>query len=94
MPHKPLKTWRLHARCGSKLMQTRTSSCMRVARVLGFADARMAAMGSARGSANVFNRERALAALHDQIGEDAVAELMALGAAMTQDEAVEEALAP
>jgi predicted ATPase len=76
--------------------QTRANAhetCMRAARVAGFVDARVAAMGSARDRANVFNRERALAALYDQIGDNAVAELMALGAAMTQDQAVEEALA-
>ena len=69
-------------------------SCMRAARVLGFADAQLSEMGSARDRESMLNRERALAALRERIGDNAVADLIAVGAAMTQDEAVEEALAP
>ena len=42
---------------------------MRAARVLGFADAQLSEMGSARDRESMLNRERALAALHERIGD-------------------------
>ncbi|MEO6834488.1 MAG: hypothetical protein ABI231_01085 [Candidatus Tumulicola sp.] len=63
------------------------------ARLLGFSDARIAAMGSGRQPADQRVYDRALAALHDAMGADTVASLMAEGAVMTEEQAVDEALA-
>jgi protein-L-isoaspartate O-methyltransferase len=63
------------------------------AKVLGYADARFEAMGAAR----LRNQEqqeydRILVALRGPLGPQALADLMAAGAAMTEDQAVEAAL--
>ena len=63
------------------------------AKVLGYADARFQAMGAAR----LRNQEqqeydRILVALYGALGPQALADLMAAGAAMTEDQAVEAAL--
>ena len=62
------------------------------ARTLGWVDARLAAMGSSRLINQEQQYERALEALRAALGSDALAELMAAGAAMTQDQTIEEAL--
>jgi hypothetical protein len=69
---------------------------VRVARIYGFVDARLAAMGSARRWMDSPEQEpyyhRALAVLRDALGDDTVAKLVAEGAAITEEQAVEEAL--
>jgi hypothetical protein len=50
-------------------------------------------MGAARQPAEQLIYDRALVALHRTLGADAVAKLMSEGAAMTEEQAVEEALA-
>jgi predicted ATPase/DNA-binding XRE family transcriptional regulator len=68
--------------------------CMSAARVLGFVDAQLLATGSQRDQAAMTaNRERAVAALNERLGDEVVADLMARGADMTQDEAVDAAAA-
>ena len=62
------------------------------ARILGFVDARLASMGSARPHAPAQQYVGMLAMLRDALGTDAVASLMADGTSMTQEQAVEEAL--
>ncbi|MGB9652895.1 MAG: hypothetical protein WCB01_13930, partial [Candidatus Cybelea sp.] len=57
----------------------------RAARTLGFVDARLAAMGSARMYIHELEYGRALASLRDALGPDRVALLMAEGAAMTEE---------
>ena len=61
------------------------------ARILGFVDARLEAIGST--SLYIYEQEydRAHAVLRDAIGADAVARLMAEGATMTEERAIEEA---
>lgn len=66
---------------------------VRVARILGFVDARLAAMGSVREQVSEQIRGRVRALLRDALGTDAVAQLTTEGAAMTEEQAVEEALA-
>jgi predicted ATPase len=70
---------------------------VRVARIYGFVDARLAAMGSARRWMDSPEQEpyyhRALAVLRDALGGDTVAKLTAEGAAITEERAVEETLA-
>ena len=61
------------------------------ARILGFVDARLEAIGSARMYIYEQGYKRALAALAAAIGPDAVASHMAEGATMTEEQAVEEA---
>jgi predicted ATPase len=69
---------------------------VRVARIYGFVDARLTAMGSARRWIDNPEQEpyyhRALAVLRDALGDDTVAKLVAEGAAITEEQAVEEAL--
>ncbi len=67
--------------------------CSRAAQMLGFVDARIAAMGSARKPLDQPVYDRALSALRDEIGSETVARLMAEGSVMTEERAVEEALA-
>ncbi len=62
------------------------------ARILGFIDARLANVGSARPHAPARQYDGMLAMLRDALGTDAVAALMADGVSMTQEQAVEEAL--
>ncbi len=58
------------------------------ARILGFVDARLAAMGSARAEEQQ-EYDRVLNVLRDALGADALGKLMAAGAAMTEEQAVE-----
>lgn len=60
---------------------------------MGFADARIAQRGSVLRVDERPIYERTLTALREAIGAEAAAKLMAEGAAMTEEEAVEEALA-
>jgi predicted ATPase/DNA-binding XRE family transcriptional regulator len=62
------------------------------ARVLGFVDARLLAMGSERLLTEQQEYNRAHAALADAIGASALADAMATGATLTQESAVEVAL--
>ncbi len=62
------------------------------ARLLGFADARFVATGATRDDEELQEHDRALAALQAALGADEVAEFMAEGAAMTEEQAVAEAL--
>jgi predicted ATPase/transcriptional regulator with XRE-family HTH domain len=72
--------------------QSRRASAI-AARILGFVDARLAALTSARYEWVQPQHDQALAALHDALGTDAVASLFAEGARMTENQAVEAALA-
>ena len=72
--------------------QSRRASAI-AARILGFVDARLAALASARYEWVQPQHDQALAALHDALGTDAVASLLAEGARMTENQAVEAALA-
>ncbi|MBV8198316.1 MAG: hypothetical protein JO263_09275, partial [Candidatus Eremiobacteraeota bacterium] len=65
----------------------------RVAQLLGFSDARIAAMGSARKPADQLLYDRVLSALREGIGGETVAKLMAEGGVMTEERAFIEALA-
>jgi tetratricopeptide (TPR) repeat protein len=75
------------------LLERGTTECARLARVLGFADHRLAAPGLKWD--NDQQREYALvrAVLDEALGADTVAKRIAEGAAMSEDEAVDEALA-
>ncbi|MFY9663421.1 MAG: tetratricopeptide repeat protein [Candidatus Cybelea sp.] len=66
---------------------------LRAAQILGFVDARLAAMGSVRHQTNQREYDRAYSVLCDVLGADAIANLMAEGIAMTEERAVEHALA-
>ena len=72
---------------------TRTAAARAgAARIVGFIDARLANLGSARPHAPAQQYDGMLAMLRDALGPDAVAALMADGVSMTQEQAVEEAL--
>lgn len=64
----------------------------RTARIFGFVDDRVATMGAARQTPNQREYDRILALLRDAMGSEALAKLMANGALMTENEAVDEAL--
>jgi tetratricopeptide (TPR) repeat protein len=61
------------------------------ARILGFVDARLEAIGSAKLYLHEQEYNRVLAVLRDAMGAGPVASLMADGGAMTEEQAVEEA---
>ena len=63
------------------------------ARIMGFANARTASAGSSPSQEQCKESDRVLAALRSRIGDAAVSDAMATGAAMTQDQAIEEAYA-
>jgi tetratricopeptide (TPR) repeat protein len=65
----------------------------RAAQILGFSDARIAAMGSVRKPGDQLLYDRVLAALREAIGSQTVTQLMSEGAAMTEARAVSGALA-
>ncbi len=67
--------------------------CSRAARILGFSDARIEKSGSVLRIDERPIYDRTLTALREAIGGEAVATLMAEGAAMTEEQAVQEALA-
>jgi predicted ATPase len=62
------------------------------ARILGFVDACLAALESPRGYTEQQEYDRVLTVLRDAMGTDELAKHIAMGAAMTQDQAVEYAL--
>ncbi|MGC9992495.1 MAG: helix-turn-helix domain-containing protein [Candidatus Cybelea sp.] len=62
----------------------------RAARVQGFVDARLTAMGSAQLITQEWERDRVIAALRDAIGANTLADLIAGGAALTQEQAIGE----
>ncbi len=72
--------------------QDAANAYIRAARILGFVDARLQAIGSARMYIYEQGYDLAVASLREVIGADAVARFMAEGATMTQEQAVEEAL--
>jgi non-specific serine/threonine protein kinase len=65
---------------------------LRAARLLGYADARFAALGAVREHTEQQEYHKLLAALRDAFGDDALAKLMAEGSAWTEDHAAAEAL--
>jgi tetratricopeptide (TPR) repeat protein len=68
-----------------------TKAYRQAARILGFVDARLEAVGSARMYIYEQGYDRAITALREAIGAPAVASFMAQGATMTEEQAVEEA---
>jgi predicted ATPase/transcriptional regulator with XRE-family HTH domain len=64
----------------------------RAATILGFVDACLAALESPRGYTEQQEYDRMLTVLRDAMGTDELAKQMGMGAAMTQDQAVEYAL--
>lgn len=71
--------------------QRRSSAYASAARIFGFVDARLAAMGSARLPSAKQSYQRALDKLRAAMGTVALGACMAEGASMTEDQAVEEA---
>ncbi|MGA7093862.1 MAG: helix-turn-helix domain-containing protein [Candidatus Cybelea sp.] len=69
-----------------------SSPYARAARILGFIDARLATTGSAVVLWQQQEHDRVLNIVREAMGADTTAKLMAVGAAMTEDQAVEEAL--
>ena len=69
------------------------SGYAKAGRVLGFVDARLEALASGRDFIERPQYERVLAVLHETLGSDALAKVMAAGATMSEDQAVEEAFA-
>ncbi|HEV3092532.1 MAG TPA: tetratricopeptide repeat protein [Candidatus Cybelea sp.] len=67
-------------------------SHMRAARILGFVDARIAALGSVRGHVGQLEYDRVLKVLHAAMRPDVVANLMLEGETMTEEQALNEAL--
>lgn len=63
------------------------------ARLLGLSDARIVAMRSARQAADQLVYDRSMSVLRDVMGTDTMSSLMADGAAMTEDQAIEATLA-
>ena len=64
----------------------------RAARLLGFVDACFVATGATRDELEEEERDRAFAALRDALSVGGVAKLAAEGAALTEEQAVEETL--
>lgn len=62
------------------------------AQFLGFVDGRLTALGSTKFRQQQQQRDRSLAALCDTLGRKSVTRLMAAGAAMTEDQAIADAL--
>jgi predicted ATPase/transcriptional regulator with XRE-family HTH domain len=71
--------------------RARVAACKRAAMILGFVNARLRATNSLRTSEDQEQYDRTHATLQDALGAGAVANLMAEGAAMTEDQAVAEA---
>jgi hypothetical protein len=67
----------------------RSDMSVGAARILGFVDARMRTLGSAP----FFRRDKLFAALREGLGAEAFANLVADGSIMTEDEAVQTAMA-
>jgi predicted ATPase/transcriptional regulator with XRE-family HTH domain len=68
-------------------------SYARAARLIGFVNARLADIGSPRMAADRREYDRVLAALLSTMGSDELASFMNTGAAMTEEQAIDEALA-
>jgi hypothetical protein len=64
----------------------------RAARILGFADAQLAARRSSPMLSERLEHDRVLTVLRGAIGDAKVANAMALGSAMTQEQAINEAM--
>lgn len=64
----------------------------RAARLLGYVDARIAALGTPRGFTEQQERDRIVAVLHAALGDDEMTDLLELGASLDEDQAVGEAL--
>lgn len=71
----------------------RGAALHRASRLLGFVDARLAALGSAQEPIHQQERDRALAALQEELGTESVAKLTAEGATIDEGQASEEAFA-
>jgi hypothetical protein len=65
---------------------------LRSARLLGYADARLAALEAAREYTERQEYDKLVHALREALGEDELAKLMAEGSTWTEDHAVAEAL--
>ena len=63
-----------------------------VGRLLGYVDARIASLGVLRQHTEQQEYDRAIRVISDEIGTETLVKLMALGAAMSEDRAVEYAL--
>jgi tetratricopeptide (TPR) repeat protein len=68
-----------------------SNACRQAARILGFVNARLEAIGSARMYIYEQGYDRALTVLRETIGADAVASFMAEGAKLSEEQAVQEA---
>ena len=68
--------------------ERRAAACIKAARILGFVDT----LENPLWPSEQREHDRAISALRDALGTDAVANLMAEGAMMTQDKAVKEAV--
>jgi predicted ATPase/DNA-binding XRE family transcriptional regulator len=66
---------------------------MRAARILGFVDARLAALDASRSHRDLEEYDRVLAVLQSAIGDAKVAEAMEVGSVMTQEQVIDEACA-
>jgi predicted ATPase/transcriptional regulator with XRE-family HTH domain len=75
------------------LLERGPTECARLARVLGFADHRLAAPGLRWNNDQQREYAQVRAVLDEALGADTVAKRIAEGAAMSEDEAVDEALA-
>jgi predicted ATPase/DNA-binding XRE family transcriptional regulator len=73
--------------------EERRAACERAARILGFVDARLAAVGSAKYVEQEREYERVLSSLLERLGETDLAEFLAEGAEMTRTQAFDEAAA-
>ena len=73
--------------------ERRAEPCARAARLLGFIDERLAALASPRDFHDRQEYERALALLCGAIGREQLTTLMSEGAQMSQEQAIDEALA-
>ena len=74
------------------VLRRKTDAYAKASRILGFVNARLAAMGSAMDEGLNAERDRALAILRKTMGATRFANLMAEGSTLTEDEAVEDAL--
>lgn len=83
----------LHMLALLAVLRRQADTYAKAARIFGFVHARLAALKSARGEELDAERDRALKRLREAMGAAAIATLIAEGSALTEDEAVEEALA-
>ena len=70
----------------------RATVLAQAARILGFVGARLAAMGSARAPVQEQQYDRVVTVLRDAMDDETVANLMAAGATMPEEQAIHEAL--